>query len=237
MNISALNVAAEGGVFPRISTLRVDLTHARIDRAMRPLLAKSSSTVGLQVEALEVTASPLHLEHLPAQLALRAHEVELDLSRDDAGRPLLALTRAANGSVKIEITREELEAAALQFAKEEAAPHGIEVKALRLTLTQTGPRSLQFQAEVTARAFIMKAKVTVTGEIEVDDQLQLRFSKLTGQGDGMIGTLANKFLRPRFDELERRPIALLSFAPAGLRVRDLRLEAGDKLRIEADFSA
>src|SRR5436190_2230041 len=79
----------------------------------------------------------------------------------------------------------------------QAKKHGLDVTETRLTFTQRGPRALSFQGDVTAKVMIMKAHLTVTGDLDLDDALQLRISNLKLTGGGMAATLARGFLQPQ----------------------------------------
>jgi len=85
--------------------------------------------------------------------------------------------------------------------------------------------------------FIMRAKVTVTGDLEVDDQLGARLAHLTCTGDGMVGSAATAVVRPHLEKLEGRVFPLLAFSLGKVRLKDIELEAGEGLRVRAAFSS
>lgn len=114
---------------------------------------------------------------------------------------------------------------------------GAQVKAAQLELIDRGPQSLGFRAEITAKAFVMTARVVVTGQLDLDDELNLRVRDLATSGDGMIASIATGFLRPRFAEIEKRTISLAEYSFAGVALRDMRVRGGESLRIDAKFGA
>jgi hypothetical protein len=85
---------------------------------------------------------------------------------------------------------------------------------------------------------IMKAHLTVTGDLDLDDTLQLRISNLKLTGGGMAATLARGFLQPQFTKLEAKPIALGALAVGEIRLRDVAVAIeGQTLRIGAKFGS
>jgi hypothetical protein len=112
------------------------------------------------------------------------------------------------------------------------------VKETRLAFTQRGPRALSFQADVTAKVMIMKAHLTVNGDADLDDALQLRISNLRLTGGGMAATLARGFLQPRFDKIQQKPIAVGALALGEIRLRDVAVAIeGQTISISAKFGS
>ena len=223
------------GEWPRVTELVVDLSGAQVSRATRVPPAETEPQPGVIIAQLTITAAPLSFETTPLSLDLHAQDAECAFVRDVAHEPMLQLMRARSGSVAVEAQRADLETTLLDFATAALAKQGAEVKSARLELNDQGPRSLGFCAEVTAKAFLMKARVAVTGHLDVDDDLNLRVRDLATSGDGMIASLAGGFLRPRFAEIEKRVIPLGAFSIAGVKLHGVRISGGNSLRIEAQF--
>ena len=234
--IVAREVRVEGE-WPRIAEISVDLTGARLSRSIDFPRGNSEAQPALSIARLAVSAAPLHFEETPIRLEVHAEDADCAFTRDSADQPLLQLTRAASGSVVLEAQRSDLESKLKEFATTALAKQGADVKSVRLDLNDLGPRSLGFRADVTAKAFLMTARVFVTGRIDVDDQMNLRVRDLATGGDGMIANLAGSFLRPRFAEIEKRVIPLPAFSFAGLKPQNIRISGGEALRIEAKFCA
>ncbi len=225
------------GEWPRVKKLSIDLTGAHISRAT-PLPKKSAETRStIFVENLALSAAPIFFEDTPVHLCLHANELECGVAGDSPGESCLQTLSAKSGSVTIEAPRADLETALKRIAHTFLAKQGAEVKAAQLELLERSPRVLAFRAEITAKAFVMTARVEVTGQLEIDAQLNLRISNLATTGQGMIATLATGFLRPRFTEIEKRRFPLATYAFAGVAPRDVRMSGGNALRIEAQFGA
>ncbi|MEO7319009.1 MAG: hypothetical protein ABIZ56_08480 [Chthoniobacteraceae bacterium] len=232
--ISARDVRATGE-WPRIAELSIDLTDAQFSRAMDLPKSATESQPGVSVESLTISAAPFFFEKTPAHLDLRATKAECGFARDAMGEAFLKLLRTEGGSISIEAQRADLESTLRNFAESFLAKQGAQVKSAHLELIDRGPRSLGFRAEITAKAFVMTARVAVTGQLDLDDQLNLRVRDLATSGDGMIANLASGFLRPRFAEIEKRTIPLAAYSFAGVTLHGARLSGGNSLRIDAQF--
>jgi hypothetical protein len=223
------------GVWPNLAELSIDLTGANASRATPLSTLSENPATSISVEHLTISAAPLNFEATPLRFDLRAQNAEFGFVRDQAQQSLLQLTRAAAGSFTVEAERADLEALLKRLPAHAAEKQGAQVKSTRLEFNSRGPRSLDFRAEITAKVFIMSAQLAVTGKLDVDGELNLRAHDLACTGDGVVANLAAGYLRPRFEELEKRPIPLAAFSFAGLKVHDVRLTSGETLRLEAQF--
>ncbi len=156
---------------------------------------------------------------------------------DAPGEWLLTPRRAADGALAVEMRHADLERLLRSVVAGLAAKQGGEVQNVQLQLTSRGPRDLAFRAEVTAKMLFMKAAVTLSGDASLDDALNLRLAHLDLARSGMAATLANTFLRPHLDRLQREPIALTMLSFGEVKLRDVEVEAGDSLRIRARFGS
>lgn len=234
--LSPRKVEAEGGTFPRVDLVRIDLSGAQVTRDMRLPEAAGTAGAELEIGRLELIGAPVFLEKAAVELNLLAERVQsrVEMTGD---RGCLGLRSAAAGNVSVEATREALEALVHAIAVEAAAKQGLEVKKTKLTFTQEGPRAVAFRAEVTVKVFVMSASLALSGRLRIDDEMNARFSDLTLDGDGIILKLAGGYARPHLDRLEGRVFPLLAFTAGGLRLRNLEMTAGETLRVRAEFGA
>jgi hypothetical protein len=235
--LEAQSVEAKGGRFPNIESLTLDLSEARGTRELRiPALEPASGGGGAQTEKFEFRAEPFYFEGAPFELHVQASHAAFVF----AGTPsqgALVLNDAEEGGLSIATAIEDLEALLHGIAVELAEKQGVQVRETHLELTSQGPRTLSFRGEVTAKMFIMTAALTLSGQIDVDAGLNARFSRLTLSGDGMITKIANGFIRPKLDLLEKRVIPLLAFSLGDLQLRDIEVSAGKTLLIRAVFGS
>ncbi len=231
-----VSVSAPG--WPTVADLKVDLSDAapaKLDDFPR---VEGLGDGMLYVERLLLEARPLILHELPLAVEISALSAALQMTRLSGEHHALVLQKAADGSVELSAKSGDLEKLAHTLIAAQAKKHGLEVAETRLAFTQRGPRSLSFQGDVTAKVMIMKAHLTVTGDLDVDDTLLLRISNLKLTGGGMAATLARGFLQPQFDKLQARPIALGALALGELRLRDVAVAIeGQTVRISAKFGS
>ncbi len=230
-------VDVEGGAFPDVESLRINLSGARVTREMRIASAGVSGAERVHVGTVDVFAQPLHFETAPLQLRLHAKSATLAAAQSGTGDPMLTLLEAQNGEVTLETKRSDLELFVQSLVSSLASRQGVEIKSTVLHLESRGPRSLHFRAEVTAKMFIMSAKVTLTGDLEVDNQLGARLSHLSCGGEGMVGSAATALVRPYLTKVESRVFPLMAFSLGNVKLRDVTLEAGEIVRIQATFSS
>ena len=225
------------GEWPHLAALDIDLTGAPFSRATPLPKAGAAAQPGVWIDQLTISAAPCYFEKTPARLDLRASKAECGFARDASGAAFLALLRTSAGTLALEVQRADLESALKTFAASFLEKQGAQVKSAQLELLDRGPQSLGFRVEITAKAFVMTARVVITGQLDLDDQLNLRIRNLATSGDGMIASIASGFLRPRFVEIESRTIPLAAYSFAGVALHGVRLSGGDSLRIEAQFGA
>ena len=81
------------------------------------------------------------------------------------------------------------------------------------------------------------ASLRVTGQLDLDDQLNLKVSGLNCTGDGGVSTLACGVLKPHLEKIDGREFPLMSLPLGEIRLRDVRLTVGDKLCVTAEFGS
>lgn len=234
--VSVKDIRAEGE-WPRLSELTIDLSGAQLSRATQFPHPGAEGKTGITIDRLSIAATPLYFEMTPLRVEIRVLQAGFAFAHATVGDPVLQLVRAENGSIVIEAQRADLEMTLLKLATTALAKQGADVKAAELELTERSPRSLGIRAEVTAKAFLMTARVAVSGLLDVDDALNLRVRDLATSGDGMIANLASAFLRPRFLEIEKQVIPLAAFPIAGVKLHDVRIGGGNTLRLEAQLGS
>ena len=228
------NVRADGAALAALETLRIDLTGARFTRGFRLDATRTKSTAAVVAERFEIVGAPLEFEGMPMQLRVEAERAEFRFAGESADGALV-LANAAGGSIALAVAREALEALLHKLAKDAAEKQGVEIKKTKLELTARGPRALSFRCEVTAKMFVMSADLSLSGNLDVDEQLNARLSGLALGGDAMITKLAGSFIRPHLDKLEGRVLPLLALSLGELKLRDVEIATRDGLEVRAKF--
>jgi hypothetical protein len=230
-------VTVEAPQWPAIAALKLDLTGARITRNVRLPESVMTGTARLRCERFEIVAAPLYFEGTPARLHLRAEAVVFACAGSAEEEPMLVLDSAAHGTVEIEIAKPDLEAMLQRVAVLVAGDHGVTVKKTAIELTAHHSRMLAVRAEVTAKMFVVSAAVKLAGEVAVDDALRARLSNLRVSADGMVGAMVNSVAHPFLEKWEGREFTLLAFSLGAVKLRDVAVQGGDSLRLEAHFGA
>ncbi len=228
------SVHVEGAALSALATLRVELTGTQFTRGFRLIASPTNGSAAVVAERFEILGAPLFLEDTPLQVRVEATQAELHFAGFPADGTLV-LAKAASGVLLVAVAQADLEALLHQLARDAAEKQGVEIKRTRLELTARGPRALSFRCEVTAKMFVMSADLALSGQFEVDEQLNGRLTGLTLGGDAMITKLAGGFVRPHLDKLEGRAFPLLALAPVELKLRDVEIATADGLEIRAKF--
>ena len=232
--VAVEKVSAEGEALDALAVLTVGLAGAKFTRGFRVASTPVADAAAVVVERLEIVGAPVDFEGTPLEVRVEAVDAELRFA-GVSGDGALVLAAAAGGSVALRVAHAALENLLHGLAKDAAEKQGVEVKKTRLELTARGPRALAFRCAVTAKMFVLSADLSLSGNLDVDEQLNARVSGLTLGGDAMITKLAAGFVRPQLDKLEGRVIPLRALAAGGLPLRDVEISMRDGLEVCAKF--
>jgi hypothetical protein len=232
-------VVVEGGAYPAVERIRIDLNGAVVEpgrKSLRPI-GVGNPQPGITVECLQIAGNPIRYQEAALTLALAAQNARFAFDRDIEGRPLLTLTETQEGRVEAAISKADIEALLLAGARAAAKSQGIAVEQTQLTLTSQGNRSVGVDLRVRARKGFLGATIRVKGRLDVDDELNAQISGLTCDGEGMIGAMACGFITPHLQKFEGRQLPLMAFSLGDVRLRDLTLQVSDGLRVRAAFGS
>jgi hypothetical protein len=149
----------------------------------------------------------------------------------------LSVHRASNGHVAISIPAEDLETLAGEIARSEAGKQGVVIEDVLLNLTSRGPRSLGAELRVQARKLFLRTTIRIAGQLDIDDQLVAHLSGLSCNGEGAIGALVCGVLTPHLQRLQTRNFPLLALPLGEVKLRDIRLDADDGIKVTAEFGS
>jgi hypothetical protein len=224
-------VSTEGG-WPELTSLAIELS-----RMSRPTpLPKAGGEAVLTIGRFSVTGTPVDVEGVPATVRGEFSNLGCAIGRAGEGPWQLVVQSARSGQLSVEADKAEIEEAVHRIVSELAGRQGATVKSTTLNVTAVSPRSVRFEISCTAKIFIATATLTVSGQLEIDDQLNARPSGLAVKGDGMVASMAQGMIQPRLAEWNDRVIPLGEYVAAGLTVSDLRISTGEKIRIDARFA-
>jgi uncharacterized protein YigA (DUF484 family) len=149
---------------------------------------------------------------------------------------MLLVQEVRDGQLKVSVRQLELEKAIAQIGGREAGRHGIALEELRLATRARGPRSLAVDVRVQARKFLLRAKIDICGQIDIDENLVMKVF-LKCKSDGAIGSFACSALDPIFGRLNNKSFSFASLPLGEIQFRDVRLAVADTVELTADFGS
>jgi hypothetical protein len=227
----------EGGKFPALKTVTIDLDNATVSATKPPPrpLGTGKREPGPKVDKLELSAQPIHYENAKLNLRLNASKLQFDFDRDKKGKPLLVLTDAKSGKVDARISKADIEYLVTEAATLAAKEQGITIQDLELKLESNGPRSIAADVRVKAKKMMMSGVIHITGQLDIDDELNATVSNLECTGEGMIGSAAAGIVQKKIKPYNGTTIPLMTFSLGDLALRDLKIDLKKDLHVTASF--
>ena len=227
------------GEYPRFDTVTIDLTGAKLTADRLPPEPKGTGQVqpGPSTARLEVAGHPLYVRESPVELSLGANDARFDYDRDVTGRLVLLLKDAKDGAVTLTARKQDLDALAMVAAREGATEHGVQILETQLTLTQLNPRSVAAEIRVKGKKMFVTATLHLRGTLTIDDALNAKISGLSITGQGMLGEMVSAAIRPKLNEVQGRVFPLTALSLGEVRLRDLRVEVGETMKLTAAFGS
>jgi hypothetical protein len=224
--------------YPQLASLTVSLDGARLpERPPSMPSVNGERRPGLTIESLSLSASPLVVGPAPVDFKLAASNVELHQANDGDGNVLLLLHQASSGHIEISLAISDLEALISEVAKTEAGKHGVNIDSVELSLRSRSSRSLAAVIRLRAKKLFISASLCVTGQLDLDEQLNARISGLDCTGEGAIASVACGVLKPHLQKLDGRQFSLMSLPLGEVRLRDVQIAVNEKLSVTAEFGS
>ena len=224
--------------YPRLESMTIDLTDASVPskRKEKKLKPAGRADVSLHVESFELVADPLLVEKAKLQIRLAASDAKLDLRRDKRGQPMLTLAGAEQGRVSMAVSRKDIDALLLHSARETAGKYGVAVDSTKLKLDVVDNRSLRVDLKVNVRlGVLLPAGLHFKARMDVDDSLNGKITRLSCDGDQLLGPLISAVVNPALDKYEGKKRPLVGFVFGHMRLYDLKVDVRDGFRLEAEF--
>ena len=237
--ISRPRVFVAGDNYPRLSEIRIDLSGPMIADQFPspPQVPPANVQPVLEADGLEISAAPIVFQGAPIQFQCTAQKVKFAEANNDSGDVLLLLQHADSGKLDLSIGLRDLEQLVQAIVAPLARKQGIVMEDLRLHLSSQNERSLGAELRVRARKLFLNTQVCLTGNLEIDDQLNARLYGLDCAGEGTLGTLACGFLFPHLEQVEQKKFSLLSVPLSEVKLRDVRITIGNQLQVKAEFGS
>ena len=224
--------------YPKLAEIRIDLNGAELRvNPPRPPVVSGQGKPALEMQQLNIAGSNLTIGPATADLALHAKKVQLNQAADKKGERVLLMQNAANGTIQITTSKASLERAIGAVAKEEAGKQGVTIDQVQLAIEQRGERSIDAEVQLRGKKLFFSTVIRIAASLHIDEELNATVSGLKCNGDGAIGALACGVLAPHLEKLDGRTFALMGLPLGEIRLRDVKIAAGDKLAVSAEFGA
>jgi hypothetical protein len=227
------------GPYPEAKLLHINLTGASVDpsRKQPKPVGVGKLTHAMSTESLRVVGHPVNIEAGKVKLDLAASDVSFNYDRNASGQLLMLPASCRTGTATVEISRSDLEAMVLTQATVAAAQQGAKITRIDLELILRSERSLAVDVRVHAKKMMMGGVVHVTGQVDLDAQLNATLSHLTCEGEGVAGKIAATFIAPKLKRVDGQTFPVASFGYAGMHIHELRITSVDPVIITATFGA
>jgi hypothetical protein len=224
--------------YPHLAALDLSLDGAELrGRPPGPPSPATPPAPALGIDSFSAGGRGMSVGPASVDFSLTATGVELYQAKDSAGRIVLVLHTANAGQVEASASKADLEALIAEVAKAEAAKQGVSVDAVQLSLRSQSPRSVAAEVRLRARKLFLSASLRITAQLDLDEELNAHLSGLDCIGDGAIAAVACGVLKPHLQKLNGREFPLMSLPLGDVRLRDVRLAAGEKLSVTAEFGS
>jgi hypothetical protein len=231
-------VAISDGKLPELSAITISLDKAELrTTAPPPARPQGTSTPALAIGQFTINGSDVTIGPARADLKLTARDVRLHRSNDAAGEIVLVLKSAAEGEVAVSVSKDALERAIASVATSEAGKHGVAIDQVRLTVNTRGERGVDAEVQLRGRKLFFSTVIRITAKLDLDEQLNARVSGMRCNGDGAIGALACSVLAPHLQAIDGRTFPLMALPLGEVRLRDVRLAAGERITVTAEFGS
>ena len=231
-------VDIEGGRYPAVDSMRVDLSKSIVNPSHTPagIGDYKPTTKGLTVEHFQVVAEPMLNRKSRINIEITGTHVRLDLQHDKNGKPILMLTDALEGTLHFDASHDDLQKLVQAMAREKAASHAVSIRSTELDLQSIGPRSVLADLHVSTAVGFIPAGMRFTARVDIDDHMNARISNLTCVGDDILGPLIVGLIHPAIAKYNNTTHPLISFPSGQLKLRDVQIQAGEHIDMTARFS-
>jgi hypothetical protein len=230
-------VSINARVFPYLDEIAINLDNAKLNSPPPPPKPAGESKPACEAALLNVSARKMEIEGAPINLQLEARDVVFHEARDAYGDVLMLVQSLRSGQVHVSAAQLDLERTIGDVAKREAQKHGITIEETRVAFRARGPRSISADARFTAKKLLFRAKIDISGQMQIDEGFRAKLSNLKCRGDGKLGSIACGVLEPHLRKLEGRSFSLMSLPLGEIRLRDVRIAVADTVEITADFGS
>ncbi|MFZ3377194.1 MAG: hypothetical protein WA183_16725 [Chthoniobacterales bacterium] len=223
-------------VFPYLDEIVINFDGAQFDSLPpAPPVVVGETKLACEAAIVTLSARNVSVRGAPLDLRMEARDVVFHQGRDGNSEVVLIAHKVRDGQIVISAAPRDLENAIVEIGGREARPHGIAIEQVRLTMRACGPRSIAAEIGIRARKFLLRAKIDISVQLDIDDDFVAKISKLKCKSHGAIGSLACNALDPYLRQLEGHTLSLKSLPLGEIQVRDIRIAVLDTIELTIDF--
>ncbi len=221
-----------------VDDFRIDLAGARmrVDRRPSKVAITPHSPVVLTARHLSLAADPIHMGPGQIHLNFSAENARFErhhFKNDD--RPALVMSDASSATVRMSVSRADMEAIMVEAANRVAGPVRVRKVNIHLQALHDG-RTVLWELTLDTRVAFLPAILHIKGRADIDASMDATLSDMSCQGDDVLGPLMAKLVWPALGKYEGKTRPLMTFGQGGLRVVDAHVTSGDMFTLEAELS-
>ena len=223
-------------VFPYLDEIAINLDGAQFVLPA-PSLPVSDTKPAFEAGLVTLSGRNVSVQGVPMDLRMEARDMLFDKGEDANGEAVLLPHQSRDGQLVISAAQLNLEEAIEQIAQREGHRHGVTIEQVRLAMRARGPRSLAADVHVLARKFLLRARIDISSQLDIDQEFVAKISQLKCRSDGALGSLACNALEPFFSRITGKAFPLNSLALGELQLRDIHLAVADTVELTIDFGS
>lgn len=233
-------VQTHGGRYPAIGSLYINLAGASVKdegEAHRepPLKPTGKVERRVAVRDFRLDADELEMEKAHIDIHVSAVDARLDMQRDEKGRPMVMLADAKTAAFHFQASNKDIERILVSDLNELTQRYQVTVARADLKLTAENNRSIDLDLHLSTRVAFLPAGLRFTAHVDIDNDMYARLSHLKCEGDEALGPLIVGLIRPGLKKYEGKSRLVFSFPTGQLRLRDVKIQGGEQVKVYAEF--
>ncbi|HWE02473.1 MAG TPA: hypothetical protein VG326_08675 [Tepidisphaeraceae bacterium] len=234
-------VKSTGGRYPAVGNLHVQLGGGIIDtdrdeKREPPLRPSGNVESRVAVRDFDLDARPLICDKAKLDMHLSATDARFDIERDEHGKPMVMMSDAKRASFSFQAGNEDIERMLVTDLNGAVERYHVTFQSAKLKLEAVNNRSIDIDLKLTAKVAFVPAGMHFQAHVEIDDEMYAKLSSLKCEGDEALGPLIVGLIRPGLRKYEGKSRLVFSFPTGQLKLRDVKIQGGDEIKIGASFA-
>jgi hypothetical protein len=235
-------VFTDGGWYPALGSLHIRLSNGIVDtnRNMEkdPSLRPSGKVEGrAAVRDFDLEGLPLVEDKAKLNIHIKATDARLDLEHDEHGRPMVMLADAKNATFQFQADLADIERVLVMDLNDAAGKYKVKVVNAKLKLDAVNNRSIDVDLHLTTTVLqYIRAGMHFQAHVDIDNDMYARLSHLKCDGDEALGPLITSLIRPGLNKYEGKSRLIFGFPTGELKLRDVKIQGGDEVKVTAIFA-